>query len=108
MKLLSKIKPIHLLVIGLTVLVIILFARSIWFQPIPTIKTVDNEKQMRDSIKLLMKQYHAIEQDKMRLNASFDSLQTVKSTIQIIYKEKIKYVEKASINSLDSLIRAGW
>lgn len=108
MSLLPKVKPIYYLVAGLTLLVIILLARIIWFQPIPVIKTQDNEKVMRDSINLIMKQYRAVEQDKIRLHTSFDSLQNLKPSIQVIYKEKIKYIEKASNNYLDSLIRTSW
>ncbi len=91
-----------------TCIILGLIAVLIFRSPAPEIKTVDNEKQYRDSITVIMKKYNAIEQDKIVLRRQNDSLQNVKTNIQIIYQYKIKYIEKANTNSLDSIIRGAW
>lgn len=42
------------------------------------------------------------------LYIKLDNLQNVKSEVQIIYREKIKFVNSANSMQLDSIIRSNW
>ena len=44
----------------------------------------------------------------MKLRLSYDSLETVKTQIQIRYHEVYKYIDHASNAQLDTLIRQNW
>ena len=96
------------LVIGIieTGLIVFLSAKLIFSHPAPQIKTQDVEKQYQDSIAVLKKQYQLIEQDKAHLQHVNDSLAYLKTNIQIVYNEKIKYVERAPIDTVYSFIKS--
>ena len=51
-----------------------------------------------------MKQYVAIEQDKVRLAHTNDSLIDLKTNIQIVYTTKIKYLEKAPLDTVAAYV----
>ena len=95
-----------LLIIGgaETILIIGLFAYIIIREPTPTIKTQDIEKPLQDSIKLLMKQYDVVQQDKMRLGHLNDSLVDLKTNIQIVTKTKIQYEKSAPIDTATNFV----
>lgn len=102
---LPKVKPIFYVIGTQTLFIVILIAFVVFRKPVPVIKTQDNEKIMRDSINLLMKQYYVIEQDKLRLHVSFDSLQKLKTPTIQIYEKQIKNIGKAPVDSVADFIR---
>ena len=98
------------LIIPVSLLVIIL-GMAYWIifhSPKPEIKTIDNSKQWQDSISVLYKKIDVLQLDVDKKNKSFDSLAQIKNKVEVIYKTKIKYIENAGNNSLDSLIRSNW
>jgi ABC-type thiamine transport system substrate-binding protein len=89
-----------------TLIILGFVAYFIFRAPTPPPKTADVEKQYRDSIAVLQKQYQAIEYDKARLQHLNDSLTDLKTNIQIIYNEKIKYVERAPIDTVFNFVKS--
>jgi hypothetical protein len=72
-------------------------------EPVPVI---DNSKRLRDSITLLTGQI----EDEKKITKHYlhiaDSLKSLTPTITIIYREQKKFASTASIDQLDSIIRA--
>ncbi len=95
-----KSRAIIFFLVGETLVVILLFFYLVCRTPSPEIKTEDNERQMRDSINILMRKYDVLEQDKLRLSFINDSLVKIKIIIQKTYEKKIKQVETAPIDSV--------
>lgn len=95
------------LIIGIieTSLILFLSAKLIFTHPAPQIKTQDVEKQYKDSIAVLLKQYSTIQLQLTKLNHTNDSLTDLKTNIQIVYSTKIKYVERAPIDTVFNFVR---
>ena len=93
-------------ILGLSVLCLGLTAYIIWGKLGPGIGT-DVEPQLRDSIALIEKQRLELELRVDSLNRSYDSLLSIKQTVIIKYHEKIKFINGASVDQLDSLILSG-
>lgn len=96
------------LVIAFFGAMVIIFGLLLWIilrkpEPVPV---PDNSKRLRDSITLLTGQ---IEQQKGITDHylhQVDSLKALPPVITIIYREQKKFTSTATINQLDSIIRA--
>jgi hypothetical protein len=81
-------------------LLIYLFSKNP--EPIVVLDT----KKFEDSILVLNNQVLKLDSINKNLNISYDSLNNVKQQIKIEYREKIVFINSASANQLDSIIRS--
>lgn len=93
-------------IICLSILSLGLIAYIIFGKRGPEHGSIDAISPLRDSIALVEKQRMELETRVVSLNASYDSLLSIKQTVIIKYHDKIKFLSGASPAQLDSTIRA--
>ena len=86
----------------------VIFLLLLWIifrkpEPAPV---VDNSKQTRDSITMLTNQIKEQKSITDHYLGVVDSLKSLPPVITIIYREQKKFTSTATINQLDSIIRA--
>lgn len=87
-----------------TIIIIALCAFIIFRKPAPTIPVKDNEKEWRDSIKILSAKYDSVQVKINKLNLLNDSLVNVKTNIKIAYEKKIQYIDHAPIDTVYAFV----
>jgi len=85
--------------------ILILLLWIIFHKPEP-IPVVDNSQRIRDSITLLTTQIDEQKKITNRYLHEVDSLKSLPPIITVIYREQKKFTSTATINQLDSIIRA--
>lgn len=87
---------------------VIIFGLILWIifrKPEPG-PTIDNTKQIRDSITLLTNQIDTEKAYTMKSKRIADSLLSLPPKLTIIYREQKRFTTVATISQLDSIIRA--
>lgn len=98
----SKLRIAFIIAMGVIFLLLLLI---ILRKPEP-VPTPDNSKRLRDTITLLTGQIEDQKEITDHYLHIVDSLKSLPSIIKIIYREQKKFTSTATINQLDSIIRA--
>jgi hypothetical protein len=88
------------------VIILILICYIILRKPEIIIQDLGREQRLKDSIQLLTKQIDSEKAYTLRSKQIAESLLALPPVITIIYREQKKFTSVATINQLDSIIRA--
>ncbi len=92
------------LTLALTAACILLFYLLLKKEP----RTPFDEKSLRDSLVTLTKANESLVLFNQALKDQNDSLEKIKTRINIVYKDKLIFIQTANLDELDSIIRSLW